>query len=115
MSTSPAAINDRGVAVGHADNRPVRWTAAGERVDLALPPGESMAFAADVNNRGTIVGSTGDGFLTSQAVLWDAAGTVTALGNLPGGDASGVTDVNDRGTVIGAARTADGGWHGVRW
>lgn len=115
-TSRPAAVNDDNVAVGSADLRPVKWTTTGDLVELATLPGDVGGFTADINASGAVIGTSGDGFLVAHPVRWDASGAVTALPGLPGADNfAWVNDLNDQGVIVGNARTAAGGFHGVRW
>lgn len=91
--------------------RPVVWQArSGEISELPTPPGDSSGAATAINNRGQIVGITGDcdqaiGRRTARhAVLWDR-GTIIDLGNLGAEYWNTPTNINNRGDVVGFAGT----------
>ncbi len=91
--------------------RPVVWQArSGAISELPTPPGDSSGAATAINNRGQIVGITGDcdqaiGRRTARhAVLWDR-GTITGLGNLGAEYWNTPTNINHRGDVVGFAGT----------
>jgi probable HAF family extracellular repeat protein len=85
-------------------------------IDLGTPPG-SQCFAADLNNRGQVVGTIGEGegrAHTNRAFLWDS-GTITDLGSLGGGWAI-ATALNDRGQIVGSSTTSQlGSEHAFLW
>lgn len=65
LSSRSAAngINDDGLIVGESDGRPVIWSTAGIS---PLPIADGGGFARAINNRGTIVGASGQ----LQTALW---------------------------------------------
>ncbi len=95
----------------------VIWNPGGEP-PLALKrlPGDTVAFAIGINDRGQVVGTSGLCSNTSlppvnpfgpHAVLWDRDGTPQDLGNL-GGCINVATSLNSRGDVVGAASVQNG-------
>jgi len=113
-------VNNRGQVVGVADNttpeatcvdtpqmlfqfKPVIWQ---KDVIHELPtfPGDSDGFAAAINDRGQVVGQTGDCTNAFHAVLWEH-GTVSDLGTL-GELQLGPQDINNQGQVVGVAFSA---------
>jgi probable HAF family extracellular repeat protein len=105
---APEAINDEGTIVGIAWIYPhahgVLWTAgAHEPVVLPQPQtsrpsgGRMHSQARDINNEGTIVGSTSTHGL---AVLW-RAGTHEAVDITPADGFGAASGINDRGQVVG--------------
>lgn len=83
--------------------------------------GGEDSTAADVNDRGVVVGSARDGTQTWKAFILDEGG-LRALSNLPSGGsnvkASGfsrlfVLDMNDRGDIVGWGwKAGDSNEHG---
>lgn len=79
-----------------------------------------FSWAADINNRGQVVGHahTPEG---TRAVLWED-GQMLNLGTLPGGTYSEAYAINDRGQVVGwgtidqsTCTAFDGCWHAFLW
>ncbi len=89
-----------------------------------LPPlaGDEVAMAVRNNERGLVVGTSGDCSNTlfngtgmgAHAVLWDH-GTPVDLGDLGDPISGFAAAVNNQGEVFGAAGTADGALHAFRW
>ena len=78
-----------------------RWTLT----DLGtLRPSWRDSTAADINDRGQIVGGSADASGHGHAVLWQN-GKIIDLGTLGGRD-SGASAINERGQVIGTSLTA---------
>ncbi|SFH00979.1 probable extracellular repeat, HAF family [Halopelagius inordinatus] len=80
--------------------------------DLGTLDGGAVSDAADINDCGTVVGTSEtdvDGAVFVHAVLWDADGDPHSLGTFRSDDRaeSRATGVNDRGTVVGAAEGED--------
>ena len=113
--SSASAINDRGTVVGVSSgemgspDRAFVWR-KGRMTELAGLG--SISFPTDVNNRGDVVGYSGDVFST-RAVMW-SNGRVTDLGSLGGGFAM-ATAVNERRQVVGFSWAADGQPHAFSW
>jgi probable HAF family extracellular repeat protein len=117
------AINNAGVVVGSTANGsgssrlqvPFVWTAATGLVELALPPGTTSAWAADVNDAGTIVVNSGKHAADYHAWLYDTAtATYTPLGELGNGYEQAAA-IAANGKVVGSALTATGVYHAVGW
>ena len=101
-SASPdyfAGDSDTGTGTGH---HAFFW-ASGRMTDIGTLGGTS-SFAADLNNRGQVAGSSTTAAGDTHCFLW-AAGAMTDLGTL-GGDYCYVQDINDRGQIIGGSTTA---------
>lgn len=117
--------NNRGEVVGWAENGiqdttcrannqvlqflPVVWQAkSGKIKTLPTLPGDSSGSATAINNKGQIVGITGDcdqavGRHTARhAVLWDR-GSIIDLGNLGAPYWNTPTAINQRGDIVGFA------------
>ena len=108
------SINNRGHVVGLAENalpdttcpvevtlaqsKPVLWTEDGIK-ELPIIDGDSDGTATAINNRGQVVGFSGDCTSSPHALLW-TNGTVTDLGNL-GGQLNIATAINNHGQVVG--------------
>jgi hypothetical protein len=136
------AINSSGLSVGFASkyvggtysgDRAVRWSSAGTSATQLGHLGISLggfayAYAVDVNESGTIAGSSEkfvSGISTGiRAVRWNSGGiTATELGHLglfPGGYTYAYAyGINDLGTVVGVSDkpspTGTYGTRAVRW
>jgi probable HAF family extracellular repeat protein len=112
-SSRAHGVNAVGVAVGEADlggggMRAVRWTAGGSLVDLGLGVGST---AADINDGGTIVGSSGD-----DAFVRSPSGSVKILPPAaPGTLFQAANAVNTRGDVVGWVVTSGTLEQAVLW
>jgi len=128
-SSYATGINNRGQVVGWAENgvddptcdptfqilqfRAAIWEPNGEMRELPPLPGDSTSAATAINDRGQVVGISGDcgiavGSVSAKhAVLWEH-GIPIDLGNI-GGDAWNTpTAINNHGTIVGFANTAPG-------
>jgi len=80
-------------------------------------PGHFRSTAHDINDKGQIVGWSGD--LSQNAVLWtiDEAGAITImdLGVLPGGTFSIAYGINNLGQIVGLTNGASGRWRPFIW
>jgi probable HAF family extracellular repeat protein len=108
------SINNRGHVVGSAENalpdttcpvevtfaqsKPVLWSEDGIK-ELPIIDGDSDGSATAINNRGQVVGFSGDCTSSPHALLW-TNGTVTDLGNF-GGLLNIATAINNHGQVVG--------------
>jgi probable HAF family extracellular repeat protein len=124
------AVNDRGQVVGWAET-PVRDpTCTGSQVlqfravvweprhdssrELPPFPGDSTSAATAINQRGQVVGISGDcdiavgRFSARHAVLWDH-GDVIEIPNLGGTTWHTPMDINERGDVVGFSNPAGPG------
>jgi probable HAF family extracellular repeat protein len=118
-----AAANNLGQIVGWAENtvrdpesctppqvflfRAVVWGPQGYRIrELPLLPGDKASAATAINDRGQIVGISGEcddaiGSATARnIILWDRD-TITELPNLGGAEWNTPTAINERGDVAG--------------
>jgi probable HAF family extracellular repeat protein len=101
-------INGSGQIVGIAETLPnSSFTHAflrepdGEVIDLgAFPEGDGISYAAAVNNRGWVVGSS-NGAITAEAFIWDRRNGMRRLLENGGTLVTLTTDINDRGEVVG--------------
>jgi probable HAF family extracellular repeat protein len=126
-----ASVNDRGQVVGWAETpvhdptcesptqilqfRAVLWEPKhGRQTELPPFPGDSTSAATAINNRGQVVGISGDcdvavgRFSARHAVLWDT-GSVTELENLGGTTWHTPTAINERGDIVGFSNPAAAG------
>jgi len=136
-------INDKGEAVGFAENqqrdescpgpqvfefKPVVWL-DGKVKELPTAAGDREGVALSANDHGQVVGASGScapfnsnsllNLLPVHALLWEN-GSVVDLGNLGGstGKAQGnlAFDINNRGQVVGLSDlTGDTSFHGFLW
>jgi probable HAF family extracellular repeat protein len=78
--------------------------------DLGTPAGGRFSLAADINNRGQVVGT----YLTDSGeflpFLWED-GKKIDLGTLPGGGYSVASGINSRGQVVGDSKGRAVLWH----
>ena len=115
------AINGRGEVAGLSDAADGNWHGFvwnghghGHGEDrheesmkaLSYLPGGNSASANAINNRGQVVGGSGEGYSANFAVLWEQDGSVENLGALPGQGWSSAFAINDHGQVVG--------WSGFR-
>src|SRR6266478_6389813 len=128
-SSYATGVNNRGQVVGWAENgihdptcdpafqilqfRAAIWEPDGEMRELPPLPGDSTSAATAINDRGQVVGISGDcgvavGSVSAKhAVLWEH-GVPIDLGNI-GGDAWNTpTAINNHGTIVGFANTVPG-------
>lgn len=109
------AINDHGQVTGtvssdRADgstaHRAFRWE-NGRVVDLTTEGGPDVT-PIDINERGQVLGSCGDGGRRYPCV-WDADGTVVDLmASAPGLERARASAINDRGQIVGSAVSPEG-------
>lgn len=119
-------LNDRGQTVGAAENETqdsscpspqvldfeaVIWGPKPGRIRRLRPlPGDTVAFALSVNNRGQAVGASGLCSNTPlvplgvgpHAVVWDHGKPIN-IGSLGGSQVNTAAAINDRGEVIGGS------------
>jgi probable HAF family extracellular repeat protein len=80
----------------------------GTMTDLGNLGGKTNTVAADINNRGQVIGySNLANDSTHHAFLWHA-GVMTDLGTLDGDFSSDASDINEIGQVVGASQDASG-------
>jgi probable HAF family extracellular repeat protein len=114
LSSSKAlANNNQGDAVGIAEIPPgpraVLWEKGLVVRDLGALPGDRASEALSINNKGEIVGSSGNPNEHTLAVLWSPGGTaIRDLGTLQGGTSSRALAISDRSEVVGTSHSSDG-------
>ena len=123
-------VNNRGQVVGWAETpvhdptcvgdqvlqfRAVLWEPrSGTKQELPPYPGDSTSAATAINQRGQVVGISGDcdqavgRFSARHAVIW-SQGTVREIPNLGGQTWHTPMDINDRGEVVGFSNPAGPG------
>lgn len=79
-------------------------------IDLGTLRGGTFSHAEDINNAGTIVGTSGVAPSVWHAVKWDSRGRITDLRTLPGDESSSAFEIADSGAVFG-----DSDAKPVRW
>jgi probable HAF family extracellular repeat protein len=94
----------------------VMWTKSGAgwtlRV-LGTLPGDTGSNAADVNDHGEIVGSSGSAGVNS-AFLWTASNGMRRLPSLSSGNTQ-ASAISNSGDIAGFSTDASGNPHAVRW
>lgn len=115
------AINESGQIVGIANdasenNHAVIWNTDGSIKVLGELPGHSISWAVDINDKGQVVGWSGEtGNKNKHAVIWQPDGTIKDLGTL-GGPISAATAINNNGYVVGQSITGGPGMmHAFIW
>ena len=128
-SSYATGVNNRGQIVGWAENgvhdptcdpafqilqfRAAIWEPNGEMRELPPLPGDSTSAATAINDRGQVVGISGDcgiavGSVSAKhAVLWEH-GVPIDLGNIGGDSWNTPTAINNHGTIVGFANTLPG-------
>jgi probable HAF family extracellular repeat protein len=112
-SSTAYAINDLDQVVGMSNGRAFLWEHDTLRI---LPSLGSTAWAADVNNRGQVVGASyTPPPYTLHALLWEGD-QMTDLGGLPGDPHAQATTINEQGQVGGQTINANFyNAHPFRW
>ena len=118
-----SAINLRGQAVatdpGNSEccTAGVRYSPVDGFVSLPPLPGHSRSRAADINDRGQVVGSSNTEEGAIAAVLWSAAGEIRSLGTLPGDEFARASGINNAGQVVGLSSGSSSGpaGHAFLW
>ncbi len=93
---------------GSPDRSAWIWDAVNGMRELPPPIGHSNAMARDLNESGTIIGSSVDASGFTQIVRWDHLGAATLLGVPAGYDDAAPAGINRFGEICGTA-TASGG------
>jgi probable HAF family extracellular repeat protein len=107
-TTKAFAINAQGSIAGVSESgsglHAVFWS--GDAVqDLGTLAGQRFSEALGLNNKGEVVGSSGDPVGARRAVLWAPGFAIKDLGVLPGGDSSRALGINDRSEVVGTSES----------
>jgi uncharacterized membrane protein len=92
-------INNKGVAVGHSNNRPVIWQ--GTTITSLNPP-NTTGMASRINERGEIVGLIANRHFYRPAIgggLWDLA-TLMDFTPDPPPDIVRAVDINNKGEIL---------------
>ena len=133
-------INSDGVAIGFSENgvfdtcgspfqvrrfEAVKWSRQGQIQELAPLPGDTVAFAWGINEKGQAVGASGlcantfnpplGAPVGPHAVLWQKDGEAVNLGVLPGGTTYNATSINNQGQIVGNVQYADGSGRPFLW
>lgn len=134
-------INNRGQAAGNAENSTIDATCVppqvpqfrpvifekGEAQELPILAGDADGFAVAINDRGLVVGSSGNcATPDAHAVLWQPHDEeeaqnesdrfiVTNLGSLGGTASNDPQDINNAGEVVGSSSLSDGTVHAFLW
>lgn len=102
VSLPPAQISDDGrfLTWTNNDSRSFVWTQESGAVDIGTLGGR-YTFAAGINNRGMVVGTSETASGTYHAFVWTATGGMVDIHDLPNIDRSEAAGVNNNGMVIG--------------
>jgi probable HAF family extracellular repeat protein len=116
---TPMAINNSGAAAGFSDTpgdvvggvltanfQAALWPAGGAIVNLHTLPGDALAEATGINDRGQVIGTSFAASGASRAFLWQD-GSIYDLNTLVPADSAlymvGTGDINDHGDITGEA------------
>jgi len=112
------AVNDKGQIVGGggAGVGGYLWENGTIR-QLGALPGLTGSWAYDINESGTVVGSSSNADASvRRAFVWTAAGGMQELSGSLGGCCSEADGINDQGLIVGIASLPNGaGGHMVVW
>jgi len=107
-----ARINDHGQIAGTDEGVAALWDGRGVvRLGVA-DPADTYSYATGLNDRGTVVGTSGSFGGRSRAFVW-SQGVLRVLPDL-GGDA-GASGINDAGQVVGYAWDDTGTQRAALW
>lgn len=95
-------------------NNAFLWNPSGDFIDLGGLPGLNTTRAHALNNRGEVVGYSGNPF-DDHAFYWTEATGMLDLGNLGIAFGASASDINDAGVIVGYTYRGDGRvaavWH----
>ncbi len=77
-------------------------------IDLGTLPGDSWSEASSINERGTVVGTSGDTENRYSAVYWPLGNAIKDLGTLPNHTSSKALAVNNENEVVGVSEDNSG-------
>lgn len=110
------AVNEKGEAVGFAflpGETPIfhatLWRSAGDMVDLGVVGADPSSYAASINSRNQVVGTSGDFVTTSRVFLWENGDMVDLKALILGDSAfrpEFAQTINDRGEIAGTGADA---------
>ncbi len=83
--------------------------AAGDDVQALAGPGDGGSIAYDINDQGTIVGTSSDRSVL-HATTWDSAGTGSFLGAADEYDSSVANAINNNGLIVGYSELGSNGF-----
>ncbi|MEO8635250.1 MAG: hypothetical protein ABI587_08235 [Gemmatimonadales bacterium] len=109
-------VNDNGLIVGYVKGVGAYWLNGTRKVLLPPAPPYHTYMAANVSEKGSVVGSKfGGNNANYRALFWP---TVTSAPiELPdlGGVSTQAMDVNSPSVVVGVSRAVNGQWHAYKW
>jgi probable HAF family extracellular repeat protein len=111
--SNASGLNDSGLIVGESattnGTHAVRFELDGTITDLGTLGGEGSS-AADINEKGDIVGYAQNAEGSWRAFLLQNGGTMIDIGTL-GGKESKATRINNKGQIVGSSISTNGEWH----
>ena len=112
------AINDRGNIAGTCDTasgpHAVLWTGSVAQ-DLGTLPGDYESAALGINDRGDVVGSSGNPEAVHHAVIWPAGGAIQSIGALSKRKWSQALAINNNREVVGVSSDGYSKEHAFLW
>lgn len=104
--SDPLAVNNKDQVVGASDNHAVLWSSSGAPQDLGTLPGDDSSKAFDINDHGTVVGtSVGtdyirgyiDGFIYQKGVMKNLQALIDPKFNI---NFDAAISINNRGQIL---------------